>query len=196
MGLGTGNPVPGVPEPADHVYTSAYTKDSLVHFAVNVRKARALPEGPVRDSIAFRLLDMAHAWRASFAHERPFQYHVLARLRLLKNQSFTSGSEVLFKRPVGALSKPELAFKVLQSGFFWWAMAIGGLAALYALLKARRFPLLAVLGAMALYSLVSCPWIMRAAEIRYNIPVFHLLLGLGVWAGALVLVRLRSRPQA
>lgn len=192
VGLGTGKPVPGVPEPPAYAYTSRYTKDSLVHFAIGIRRARALEPGPERDSISLGLLDMAHAWRAAYAREHPFQYHVLARLRLLKNQSVSSGSEVLYKRPVGTLSIPELAYKLLQSAFYWWAMAVGTLAALYALLKARRSPLMAVLGAMALYALVACPWIMRAAEIRYNIPVFHLLFGLGIWGGALLLGHYRA----
>jgi len=193
VGLGTGKPVPGVPEPPAYAYTSGYTKDSLIHFANGIRRARALQPGPERDSISLGLIDMAHAWRAEHAREHPFQYHVLARLRLLKNQSVSSGSEVLYKRPVGALSTPELAYKLLQSAFYWWAMAVGSMVALYALLNARRFPLMAVLGAMALYALVACPWIMRAAEIRYNIPVFHLLFALGIWGGALVLGHYRAR---
>ena len=192
-GYGTGKPVDGVPEPPAYVHTKRFTRDSLVHFAIGIRTARALQPGPVRDSISLGLLAMAHRWRADFAHEQPFQYQVMARLRLLKHQAFTSGSQVLFKRSVGDLTKLEVAYKLLQSAFYWWALALGGLAAVFALLRARRYPLMALLGAMAIYALVCCPWIMRAAEIRYMIPVFHLLLGLGIWGGALLVARFRGR---
>ena len=192
-GGGTGKPIPGVPEPPAHVYSSVCTRDSLEAFAVDVRKARALPPGPEKDSISQGLLARTYRWRAVYAREHPFQYHVMARLRLLAHQTITSGSQVLYKRPVSALGPFEMAYKLLQSAFYWWALVAGGLAGLYALFRARGHLLMAVLGAMAWYSVVSCPWIMRAAEIRYMIPVFPLLLGLGIWGGALLVARFRGR---
>lgn len=192
-GGGTGRSIPGVPEPPAYVYSSVCNRDSLEHFAVEVRKARALPPGAERDSISRGLLAMTNRWRPVYAREHPFQYHVMARLRLLKHQTITSGSQVLFKRPVAELGPLEKAYKLVQSGFYWWALVVGGLAGLYALFRMRRNVLMALLGAMAWYSVVSCPWLMRAAEIRYMIPVFPLLLGLGIWGGALLVARFRGR---
>jgi hypothetical protein len=185
-GGGTERSIPGVEEPPDYAYTSVCTRDSLVHFANTVRAARRLPAlSAGHDSLITELLGMAQRWREVYARERPFRYHIVSRLQLLKHQSFTSGSQVLFKRPVSELNFIERAFKVLQSALYWWALAVGGLAGLVALMRPRSSGLFALLGAMATYSVLACPWLMRAAEIRYMIPVFPLLLGLSVWAGAI-----------
>jgi fatty acid desaturase len=111
----------------------------------------------------------------------------------LKHETINSGSEVLFKRPSSELSKLELAYKVIQSGMYWWALVIGGLASFAFVTRGRANAEAALLGLMCIYSIVACPFIMRAAEIRYMIPVFPLLLGASIWYALGWWERLRMR---
>ncbi len=195
-GGGTPNAIPGVEPPPAYAYTSVCTEDSLIAFANAMRLARfgKVPKA-VEDSIAADLLAKARRWRAVYSKERPLEFHVLSRLRLLKHETINSGTEVLFKRPFTELSKVELAYKVIQSGIYWWALVIGGVASLVFLGRWRSRPEAALLGLMISYSVVACPWIMRAAEIRYMIPVFPLLLGASIWLALMVWERYRERNR-
>jgi hypothetical protein len=193
-GGGTPNAIPGVSPPPEYAYTSVCTHDSLVAFANAMRFARfGDPSGAQQDSIAADLLAKARRWREAYKRERPLQYHVLSRLRLLKHETVNSGSEVLFKRPSSELSKLELVYKVIQSGLYWWALVLGGLASFVFLARWRTQPVAALLGVMCIYSVVACPFIMRAAEIRYMIPVFPLLLGASLWFAMTVRERSLAR---
>ncbi len=181
-GGGTTKAIPGVEPPPAYAYTSVCTEDSLIAFANAMRQARSGNMSKAgEDSIAADLLAKTRRWRVVYRKERPFQYHVLSRLRLLKYETINSGTEVLFKRSFKELSKLEFAYKIIQSGIYWWALVIGGLASVLFLTRWRSQPQSALLGLMCVYSVVACPWIMRAAEIRYMIPVFPLLLGASIW---------------
>ncbi len=112
-GGGTPNSIPGVSPPPAYAYTSECTEDSLVAFAKALRLARFGKLSKAQEeAIAADLLVKARRWREVYKKERPFQFHILSRLRLLKHETINSGTEVLFKRPYTELSYLELAYKI------------------------------------------------------------------------------------
>jgi hypothetical protein len=181
-GAGTNKPIPGVPEPPDNVYTSQCTRDSLVALADQMRRARQ-PGVPLaeREAIARAMMASARRFRDAYARERPFQYHVLSRLRLLKHETIHSGSNTLFHRPFAQLGPVEKAYKGLQSLIYWWALVVGMVGASVLVFRIRHGPEAGLLGIIAIYGVLACPFIMRMAEIRYIVPVFPLLVAASLW---------------
>ena len=195
-GGGTNRSIPGVPEPPEDAYTSICTKDSLAGLAIDLRKTR-LP-GKTKeqiDSTAKSMMAKARRFRVAYAREHPFHYQVVSRLRLLKHQCIHSGTNSLFRRPFAELATLEKVYKLLQSAIYWWVLVVGMLGGIVLAMRVRRDPIMAVLGIMAVYGVLACPWIMRMAEIRYLIPVFPLLIATSTWLALSTIERVRGRKD-
>ena len=72
---------------------------------------------------------------------------------------------------------------------------VGMLGGIVLAMRVRRDPVAAVLGIMAVYGVLACPWIMRMAEIRYLIPVFPLLIATSTWLALTTIERVRGRKD-
>ena len=196
-GAGRERPVPGISEPPPYVYTSTYNRDSLIAFAEMMRHTRRPTTGQAeRDSLAGVIMRTARRYREAFAREHPFQYQVMARLRLLKHETVHSGSATIFRHPFSGLNVMQKGYKLFQSLLYWFVLVGGMVGGAWLLLRFRSLPEGAILGAMVIYGVLACPFIMRMAEIRYLIPVYPLAAMAAVWLLSEAVTRRRAGRSA
>lgn len=170
------------PEPPDYVLTSECDRDSLRALADLVRRTRdPSTVGPEREQLLDALHERTERYRSAFARERPFQYQVLARLRLLGHLTLHSGTIGLFQRPFGELHPWEKIFKLFQSLLYLFAFAVGTFGAVALGLRFWRDPAIVILCLFVLGGLLLHPFTVRLCEARYLIPSSGLTMMLALY---------------
>lgn len=165
------------PPPA-YVHTSQCDADSLValgHLAGMLRDS-ANDHMPGRELLLDGLFERTERYRDAFASEKPFQYHVLARLRLLGHLTLSSGTGGLFQGSFGDLPAWKKLFKLGQMGLYWLFLWPGFVGAGWLAFRFRRDPVMLSLGLMVVAGVLLHPFAVRLCESRYLIPTFPLTI--------------------
>ncbi len=182
--------------PPPYAYVPAYTKDSLQNVANDVR---LLGTGTLsrEDSLATATSIAQRLQRYSEAYKKgaPFNYHVMSRLRMLKNEVAQNGTESLLLRPFGSLPLWEKAWKLLQVALFLFSLVFGAAAMLFM----RWIPggegttYRSWVPWFPAFTILIYPFGFRMCEWRYLVMVFPLLLMMAVIATAQMIRRVRPR---
>ncbi|MBP7512964.1 MAG: hypothetical protein KA791_00350 [Flavobacteriales bacterium] len=178
--------------PPPYAYVPAYDQDSLQLVANDVR---LLATGTLShtDSLVTAASIASRLQRYSEAYKKgaPFNYHVMSRLRMLKNEIGQNGTESLLLRPFGALPAWEKGWKLLQVGLFLFSLVVGGLAML--LMRwvpgAEGTTFRAWVPWFTLFTILIYPFGFRMCEWRYLVMVFPLLLMMAVIVSEALWVR-------
>jgi hypothetical protein len=170
-------PTNDAPPPPDRVLTAMCTRDSLELLAREVRLLYGPTlKGPEREVALDALFERTERFREAFAREKPFQYHVMARLRLFGHMAFTTGTEGLFSLPFGELPWWKKGFKLAQIALYWLLWVPGFVGAFVLLWRSRREPALLQLGIMVVLGFLLHPFVVRLCEQRYLVPTFQLTI--------------------
>lgn len=181
--------------PPPYAYVPAYNKDSLQIVANDVR---LLATGTLSraDSVATAASIASRLQRYSEAYKKgaPFNYHVMSRLRMLKNEIGQNGTESLLLRPFSTLPAWEKGWKLLQVALFLFSLVLGGLAML--LMRwvpgAEGTTLRGWVPWFTLFTILIYPFGFRMCEWRYLVMVFPLLLMMAVIVSEGLWARFRS----
>ncbi|MBX2971859.1 MAG: glycosyltransferase family 39 protein [Flavobacteriales bacterium] len=169
--------------PPDHAIVPGYTRDDL--FAISER-IRALSAGGLsqRDSLAEANAISAELDRyaALYQEQAPFNYHVMSRVRMLRNVMWQHGTESMIMRPFGSLLLWEKIFKVVQVMFYLFAYTVGTCAVIILLWNWRKAPtaLHLWLPLLVTFMVLIYPVVLRMCEWRYMVHPFPFALLLGV----------------
>lgn len=141
------------------------------------RTAQVASDEAIRRASSARAAEGLIACRQAFIAERPFEYHLVAPIRLVKSYLGHSGTYNLFSRPFSGLTATEKAFKLFQSAIHLVAVSLGVLGACWVLLVNLRSTHFALpVAAAALGHTLGFPLILRLAEYRYLVMAYPLLL--------------------
>lgn len=170
------------PPPA-YAYVPAYNEDSLRLVADDVRllATRTLSTTDslaTAASIATRLQRYSEAYKSG----APFNYHVMSRVRMLKNMLVQNGTESLVIKPFGAMPLWEKGWKLMQIALFLFSLIMGSAA----MIVMRWIP--QVEGTtfrkwvpwFTAFTILIYPFIFRMCEWRYLVMIFPLLLMMAV----------------
>lgn len=165
--------------PPPHAYAPGYDEDSLLQLSTDVRLLDSGMLTPVdssllRSTVLQRFDRYAEVYRA----ERPFQYHVMSRLRMVVNIFAQNGTESLFSRPFGSLPIWAKGFKLIQSGLYVFCFLFGILGAVLLGWRWRSTHghLVVLLSALALYTTFIHPIGLRMCEWRYLATAYPFVL--------------------
>ena len=182
------------PPPA-YAYVPAYTKDSLQLVADDLRLLATRTLAPA-DSATLAASVTTRLRRYSEAYKKgaPFNYHVMSRLRMLKNEIAQNGTESILLRSFGSMPLWEKAWKLLQVALFLFSLVVGGLG----MVLMRWVPggvgttFRAWIPWFTLFTILVYPLVFRMCEWRYLVMVFPLLLMMAVIVSMALQQRLRQ----
>lgn len=125
--------------PPDHAIVEGYTLDSLIILSERVRGLSS-PGLSAGDSLAAtaRINATFDRYAMIYQREAPFNYHVLSRLRMLKNVIWQHGTEGIILRPFQTLPWWLKAFKVIQSMLYIFTYTVGSIAVIVAAWNWRK----------------------------------------------------------
>ena len=132
----------------------------------------------VAQSIATRLQRYSEAYK----QDAPFNYHVLSRLRMLKNELSQNGTESLVIKPFSAMPLWEKGWKLMQVAIFLFSLVFGAAAMVFmrwipqqeGTTFRQRVPWFTA------FTILIYPLVFRMCEWRYLVMIFPLLLMMGV----------------
>ncbi len=185
------------PPPA-YAYVPAYTQDSLQRVANDIRllNSRTLSRA---DSLATAATVVSRLDRYATAYKAgaPFNYHVLSRLRMLKNEVGQNGTESLVIRPFSAMAPHEKVWKLAQVALFLFSLVVGGLAMFFVrwIPGADGTTLRVWVPCFTLFTILIYPLGFRMCEWRYLVMIFPMLLMVAVIASRAMWIR-GDRPGA
>lgn len=166
-------------EPPPYVYVEGYTRDSLAWFGPMVR---AIESGTLSSADSMRAVQEVNArfdrYAALFRQEAPFQYHVMSRLRMLRNLLAQHGTESMVLTAFEDLSWPMKAFKVTQSALFLSIYGLFWVALPVLAWRWRKQPsmLQVLIPVSAIYLTLIFPLGLRMCEWRYLVLQFPFVL--------------------
>ncbi len=174
------------------VFTKDYNLDSLWIIRDDVARWYAASDSMEKAGLRNRVAERCDRYIASFAREKPFHYHVVSRLSLLRIFVIDSGTEGLMSRPMGLLAWWEKAIKVFYSALYLGAMLLGITGAIVAL-RGRHFAgALRFVPIAFLYGILAFPFLVRMCENRYLVVVYPLAVLFTACLANELLLRLRS----
>jgi len=158
------------------VVTEACDRRKLLAVRNAYRTAQTTREESLKRVASAAAVNGLLECRAAFIEERPWDYRVVAPLKLLLAYVGHSGTYDLFPRPFSQLTPAEKFFKVAQSSLHLGAVLFGISGALWILASglASGHPGLPVAVA-ALGHALGFPLILRLAEYRYLVMGYPLL---------------------
>lgn len=185
--------------PPEYVIVPGYTRDSLSMLGERVRVLLGGHLAP-----ADSLVELA-AINARFDHyaelykkEAPFNYHVMSRLRMLRNVMWQHGTEALTFRPFASLEWWMKGFKAFQSLVYIYTYVLGSIMTLVLLWnwrKAAAFVDLWIPLFTAFTTLVY-PLALRMCEWRYMVHQFPFALLMAVVLSFRLVPAIRARSLA
>lgn len=160
------------------------TADSLRAWATDMSRwsdERTTPDE--RNALFRRMNERSDRFVSDYRAKRPWQYFVGSRLRLTGYFFRLAGSGALFRPMAGdPMDRFFPTWSPLDLPMHWTVLAGGLLAAILLLRKWRSHPIIALLAAMTLLSVLLIPWGLRLCEGRYLVPMYPwLLLLLMLW---------------
>lgn len=180
---------PDDPRVPDGIMNKAFDRDSLELIARDYHRAWHGNEAPaVRDSLYAEVARRCDAYRVALEHEKPWQFHVASRMRLLKKFLWHSGTETIFPRSFAEMGIIGKVAKLFLSGLFVTVVVGGFVLSLLWPVRARE-PLELLLPLLVIAGVLIYPWGFRLTEYRYLVPVFPFALVLTCRASALLLSR-------
>ncbi|MBL7951192.1 MAG: glycosyltransferase family 39 protein [Flavobacteriales bacterium] len=182
--------------PPDHAIVEGYTRDSLYLISERIRAWSAGGLTP-QDSLAEARSINAKldSYADLYKREAPLNYHLLSRVRMLKNVMWQHGTEGILMRPFHTLPIWMRIFKVMQVVFYVFAYTFGSCAVLLLLWNWRKAPTLLHLWLpiMTAYMILIYPVVLRMCEWRYMVHQFPLALLLGVELGHRLIRGIRAK---
>lgn len=184
--------------PPDYAIVPGYTLDSLYILSERVRSLR---DRAPADSLAelARINAKFDHYAELYKQQAPFNYHVMSRLRMLRNQVRQHGAESIIVRPFSELPWWLKLFKASQSFFYLFAYTTGTVAVVILLWNWKKAPTLLHLWTpmVVAFTTLIYPIVLRMCEWRYMVHQFPMALMLGVCLLASLATRLRAqRSQA
>ncbi|MBL7938028.1 MAG: glycosyltransferase family 39 protein [Flavobacteriales bacterium] len=185
--------------PPAYAYVPGYTKDSLLALSERIR---IFESGTLSDPDSLAIIDEINSKLDRYTHlyreGAPFNYHVLSRFRMIEYLITQNGTETLFRTPFAQLPVWRKGFKLFQMGSYFFAYGIGGIAALWMLLRWRRATSLIAIWVpvIVMYMILVYPLVLRMAEWRFIVHVHPLMLLLATCFSAKQLSALRARRNA
>jgi len=166
------------PPPA-YAYAPSYGPDSLLRLSNDVRLLHARTLAPA-DSVGLNssVLQRFDRYAEAYRTERPFQYHVLSRLRMTKNIFDQNGTESLFSRSFGSLPLWAKGFKLIQSFLYVFCFLFGTVGAIVLGWRWRSTHghLVVALSTLAIYTTFIHPLGLRMCEWRYLATAYPFML--------------------
>lgn len=172
-----------VAPPAAHAYAPGYSPDSLIRLSEDVR---ALGTGTLSKTdsaeLSGSIVERFDRYALAYRTERPFQFHVVSRLRMVCHSFYQNGTESLFARSFGELPVWAQVFKLGQSALYALTFLLGTIGALVIWWRSRTTPggVVMLLASVALYTTFIHPIGLRMCEWRYLATAFPFVLVLAV----------------
>lgn len=169
--------------PPPYAVAPGYTMDSLVLLSERIRtvySGRLTPTDSVVETA--RIISTLDRYSELYKKGSPFNYHVLSRLRMLKNVTWQHGTEGMIVHPFGGLSWPLKLFKVTQSVLYIFTYTLGTWGMILLLLNWRRAhsALHLWLPLATAYMILVYPIVLRMCEWRYMVHQFPFALLIAV----------------
>lgn len=114
--------------------------------------------------------------------ERPWQYHVMAPLRLTGQFFHRAGLAGLFADPPRSPGAWVTPLEILDKLMHWIVLIGGLLAACWWIAQWRAYPMQAWLAVLTVMGVAVFPWALRLCEGRYLVPMYPWLLLLFILA--------------
>jgi len=170
----------------EHVLTEDCPMDTLerVAFLVNAYNST---DGVARKRALAAVSAACDRCVTSFRRDRPFHYHITARLRMLRLFVLTPGNSALMAKPFAELNALEKALKLLYALICAGTIIPGIIWGLRSFFHARSSVDLRLVSALMLYGVFIFPLAMRMTETRYLTTVypfavlFTVLMGIKAW---------------
>lgn len=185
--------------PPDYAIVPGYTRDSLYLLSERVRRLEG-GQLSATDSIA----EVA-AINARFDHYTelykkgaPFNYHVLSRLRMLRNTMWQHGTEGMIYRPFNSLPWWMKGFKIFQSLMYIFTYVMGSIMTLLLIWNWRKASTLVHLWVplFIAFTTLIYPIVLRMCEWRYMVHQFPFALLLAVVLSFRIVPAIRARSLA
>lgn len=180
FGMGSREIFPDRPpkELPSYIYTQDFNRDSLLVIREKFT-ALTYDETPQyeRAEDSLYLFSRLPLYQASFREHKPFHYHVVAPLRLVKRFLFHSGTYNLLPDSFSELNLLQKFIKLVYSGFYIAVLVLGLAGALLAVIRVRQNGFVAAACAgLVFYSIVLFPMVLRLDEFRYFVPSWPFLI--------------------
>lgn len=177
----------------DRLFTKYYNEDSLLLIRADVTRWYLSSDSTDRASLVKRIRERCDRYRNSFSSEKPFQYHITARLDLLRIFIINNGTATLFPTPWPQLPVWQQFVKLFYSGLYLGAMLLGVAGAFIALFSPSFNGLLRILPLAFIYSVLSYPFIMRMCENRYLAVAYPMAVFFMIWLFHVLFVKFVRR---
>jgi hypothetical protein len=160
----------------DHIFTSRFNKDSLLeirHRISLIKKNRSLPWDSARRANEIYIRERLEEYGNSIRSEKPFLYHIKARLSITKIFFINSRAN----NPFSQRENIFVAFLNHFYSFYYLAIIFLGLLGCAVLsfysIKRRHF---LIFPAIPVYTVAVHALLLRLIENRYFIPAYPFLL--------------------
>jgi hypothetical protein len=181
------NSQPAIPS---YAATPSFPMDSLNAVADLVSTWYVAPDSAQKKTIVIAITERSDRYIKAYSHENPWQYQVLARIRLLGKFILHNGASMPHH---GSNSVLGIAERTISLILYAFTMILGCLGlVLFAFVKHRQsWPWLIpmIFG----YGLLVHPLLMRFCEYRYLVPFYPFAIALATWC--LVTLIARTRPH-
>ncbi len=159
-------------------YTSKFNRDSLekLNRMIDTVNLEGMTNRQKR-ALAVVIDGKIDNYIASLKKEKPFVYYIKAPLILLRRFVMTSGSQLLFDKPVSRSNPAAYAIKLLFALLYYFVLvtAVFGMIWMWKrFFNFRSFQFL-IMG-IALYIILVHPLVLRFCDWRYSVPAYPFLL--------------------
>ena len=178
------------------IFCPSFNLDSLQLIARDYHQLSYGHPSPTRyDSLRLQVAARADRYREAFMCERPFQYHVVGKLRLLKRFILHSGTERAFRYSYADMGIGGKSMKVSWAVLFIGSVLLGLITAVVWLFT-RRPMIQRLLPAIALVGTLVYPLVFRFVEYRYITTTWPLLLVIAALGARTIAHRWPSHVKA
>lgn len=171
------------PPPPAYAFVPGYTMDSLMTMSERIRRVNGglLPTADSLTEIGAINATMDR-YAALYKDQAPFNYHVLSRLRMLKNLVWQHGTEGMIIKPFATLPLWAKLFKLMQVAFYLFTTTMGAVAVVVYLWRWQHAPTIlhAWLPFTVAYLVLVFPIGLRMCEWRYMAHPFPFALLLAI----------------
>jgi hypothetical protein len=158
-----------------YAFTDYYNQDSLVLVKRNIEIIYdSLTKNPVRDSLKATTEQSLTRFTQNFKKQKPFHYHVLSRLIILKKFLFHQPTYNLYSKPFNELNKINKTIKLLFFLMYYIYLFGFFMSLIYLLINKKILLFLPVL-LLVFFGIGIYPFL-RFCEYRYIVPVIPFLL--------------------
>lgn len=173
--------------------TPGFPMDSLQALARTVERWNMAASDPaLRASEGRRILETGALYIATYKAEKPFQYYMVAPLRILGKFTLHNGTYLDLPNPRNAVERMATWFFAL---LYWLSIFGGALAAVVAVFNPTWNRSKLLIPVIFGYGLLVHPLILRFCEYRYLVPFYPWGLLLAVWLIHMLWMR-RIRTQS